>query len=88
MKGEEDGCMEYPSSRRVSQPDLRHLPSRDGAGAPGGPAKAEPGAGSAGPGAAQRRRLDLRTAKFGNANQERKQEWERCVRLATLSCPA
>ena len=37
--------------------DLRTYASWDGAGAPGGPPKAEPGAGSAGPGAAQRRRL-------------------------------
>ena len=40
---------------------VRLSPVRDGAGAPGGPSKAEPGAGSAGPGAgpgaAQRRRL-------------------------------
>ncbi len=38
---------------------MRKLPVRDGAGAPSGPPKAEPGAGSAGRGAAQRRRLDI-----------------------------
>jgi hypothetical protein len=36
--------------------------------APGGPSKAEPGAG-AGPAARAARRLDLRTALFGNAAQ-------------------
>jgi hypothetical protein len=40
----------------------RQPPGWDGAGAPGGPPKAEPGAGSAGPGAAQRRCL-IRIAK-------------------------
>lgn len=34
--------------------------AEDGAGVPGGPAEAEPGAGSAGHGAVQRRRVDLR----------------------------
>jgi hypothetical protein len=42
------------------------LPGWDGAGAPGGPSEAEPGAGGAGPGAAQRRRLILDTADFGS----------------------
>ena len=42
----------------MSPVDQWHHQARDGAGAPGGPPKAEPGAGSAGRGAAQRRRLD------------------------------
>ena len=47
--------------------DLRQLSGWDGAGVPGGASpRPEPGAGSAGPGAAQRRRLILKTAEFGN----------------------
>ena len=53
---------------RKSPIDHRQPQARDGAGAPGGPPKAEPGAGSAGRGAAQRRRLDLGTAQFGNGS--------------------
>jgi hypothetical protein len=44
----------------------RRTAGQDGAGAPGGPPKAEPGAGSAGRGAAGAA-LILRTAQFGNA---------------------
>jgi hypothetical protein len=44
------------------------LVSWDGAGAPGGASpRPEPGAGSAGPGAAQRRRLIIITANFASA---------------------
>jgi len=43
---------------------------RSGAGAPGGASQGQsPGAGSAGPGAAQRRRLIPNTAGFGNAGE-------------------
>jgi len=43
----------------------------DSAGAPGGPRKAEPGAGSAGPGAAQRRRLTRSLKDYSAKNRLR-----------------
>ena len=53
--------------------DLPALARWDGAGAPGGP-KAEPGAGSAGPGAAQRRHLTTRAAMaYLHGSDERQQ---------------
>jgi len=48
--------MQHQTVCRDDVIDLQELLSQDGAGAPGGPPKAEPGAGSAGRGAAQRRR--------------------------------
>jgi hypothetical protein len=49
----------YQCAQRVSQPDQRDRQGWDGADAPGGPTKAEPGAGSA---------LISYTAGFGNGS--------------------
>ena len=60
------GCM--PVAYRPSG----HLPGWDGAGAPGGASpRPEPGAGSAGPGAAQRRRLIRRHKDYSAGNELR-----------------
>ena len=53
---------------------------RDGAGAPGGPSRPEPGAGSAGPGAAQRRHL----TQYGSIRQRTNRPTKAAVQGQTL----